>query len=138
MDNQQLLALMRAWRDGEAERGPVQGLKLFRKVVDYVREHERQARLDERKWLTELPDELEERVTNLMYRLPYDVREALGQSGTAECFKFIQENSATYLLNIIRLALGEQERQARLDEHRILAGLDEEGKKQRYLELAQE
>lgn len=29
-------------------------------------------------------------------------------------------------------------RRARLDEHKILAGLDEEGKKQRYLELAQE
>ena len=32
----------------------------------------------------------------------------------------------------------ELQRQARLDEHRILAGLDEEGRKQRYLELARE
>lgn len=32
----------------------------------------------------------------------------------------------------------EQEREAQLDEHKILAALDDEGKKQRYLALARE
>lgn len=110
----------------------------FRQIMDYVGQLVRQARLDERQWLAELPDELEERIANLLYRLPYDIREASGTKDEAYRYQLIQENAGTYLRNCIRLAMGERERQARLDEHRILATLDEEGRKQRYLELHQE
>lgn len=138
MANHKLLELMRAWRDGEAERGMIHGLKLYGKVVRYVEERERLARLEERKWLEGLPGELEERITNLMTQLPYDVREATGQPDTNDRYRLAQENATTSLRTYIRLAIGECERQARLDEHKLLAGLDEEGKKQRYLELAHE
>lgn len=114
------LPLLRTWVAWEQERATTQ------------------ARLDERTWLAHLPDELEERITHLLYRLPYNVREGIRSKDEAGHFQYITENATTYALSCIRLAMGERDRQARLDEHRILAGLDAEGKKQRYLELNSE
>ncbi|MEO7075758.1 MAG: hypothetical protein ABI068_10685 [Ktedonobacterales bacterium] len=53
-----------------------------------------------------------------------------------------QESTLDWFAPRLRARIEEQiaeaSRQARLDEHRILANLDEEGKKRRYLELRDE
>lgn len=53
-------------------------------------------------------------------------------------WRLASDNAMTGLKAAIRDVLTQQERYSRLDEHRILAGLDEEGWKRRYVELGEE
>lgn len=105
--------------------------KLLR-IMDYVSQLLSQTRIEERQWQAQLPNELEARITDVINRA---IKEAAAYPDGQE---LIRENATTCLRNCTRLAMAERDRQARLDEHNLLAGLDEEGKKKRYLELAKE
>lgn len=110
----------------------------YRQILHYVEQRVRQARLDERSWQAALPDKLEAWITDVIRRVVKEVAESADEADAGNCQQIIRENATTCLLGTVRLAMGERERRARLDEHKILAALDEEGKKQRYMELAQE
>jgi hypothetical protein len=71
-----------------------------------------------------------EQLTFLVVGFRYGLKSELRQLANADAVQDIRAGMAR--------EFAERERACRLDEHRILAGLDEEGRKQRYLDLAQE
>lgn len=77
-------------------------------------------------WLEQLIERLTFEVVGMRYGLKSELRRHADERAVRDIRAGMEREWAA------------RERQARIDEHRILASLDEEGRKQRYFALARE
>lgn len=115
MDNEPLPELLRLLKWYRRKQADIDIFLMGCKIVDHVRDLQRQARMEEHR-------EMDGMLIKLLRRLGgyYDHIEPSDKADTLQrTYQYVQE----------------LERLSRLDEHKILAALDEEGRKQRYLEL---